>query len=112
MVNYNEYDIGRTFAALTDPNRRAMLARLELEDGISVSELARPLPIKLPAVMKHLDVLEHAGLILRRKEGRTVSVTLQPEPMEEAMNWLKKYERFWTTRLDRLAALVEREEDT
>jgi hypothetical protein len=66
--------------------------------------------IKLPAVMKHLDVLGTAGLITRSKKGRTVTVRLAPEPMEEAMNWLRRYERFWSVRLDRLAALAEAEE--
>ena len=87
MVNYSA-QLDRTFAALVDPTRRAILARLEREDGASVSELARPFAIKLPAVMKHLDVLEDAGLITRSKVGRTVTVRLSPEPMREAMDWL------------------------
>ena len=110
MVKYSDAHLDRTFAALADPSRRAILARLEVEPGLSISELARPLPIKLPAVMKHLDVLEGAGLVERRKTGRVVSVTLAAEPMEEAMRWLKRYERFWTERLDRLAAFAERQE--
>ena len=81
MVNYHER-LDRTFAALVDPTRRAILARLEREDGASVSELARPFAIKLPAVMKHLDVLDDAGLITRSKVGRTVTVRLRPEPMQ------------------------------
>ena len=110
MVNYQEDILNRTFAALTDPTRRAILARLEAQPGLSVSELARPLTIKLPAVMKHLDVLDAAGLIERSKAGRTVSVRLTPEPMEAAMEWLQRYERFWSASLDRLAALVEGED--
>src|SRR6187551_4124637 len=106
MVNYQER-LDRTFAALVDPTRRAILARLEREDGASISELARPFAIKLPAVMKHLDVLDDAGLITRSKEGRTVSVRLAAEPMEEAMNWLGRYERFWSASLDRLTAFAE-----
>ena len=74
---------------------------------LSVSELARPFPLKLPAIMKHLDVLSDAGLVSRRKRGRTVSVLLTPGPMEEAMAWLRRYERFWSGSLDRLATLVE-----
>jgi DNA-binding transcriptional ArsR family regulator len=109
MVNYpNQLD--RTFAALVDPTRRAILARLEREDGASVSELARPFAIKLPAVMKHLDVLAEAGLITRSKVGRTVTVRLRPDPMREAMDWLRRYERFWSTSLDRLAAYAESKE--
>ena len=107
MAKLPESSLDRTFAALVDPTRRAILARLEQEDGLSVSELAEPFAIKLPAVMKHLDVLNDAGLIVRRKQGRTVTVRLQPEPMEEAMAWLRRYERFWSERLDRLTAYVE-----
>jgi DNA-binding transcriptional ArsR family regulator len=109
MVNYHG-QLDRTFAALVDPTRRAILARLEREDGASVSELARPFAIKLPAVMKHLDVLDEAGLITRTKSGRTVTVRLAPEPMREAMEWLRRYERFWSPSLDRLAAYAERRE--
>ena len=109
MVNYNAR-LDRTFAALVDPTRRAILARLEREGGASVSALARPFAIKLPAVMKHLDVLDDARLITRSKIGRTVTVLLRPEPIREAMNWLRRYERFWSQGLDRLAAYAEREE--
>jgi DNA-binding transcriptional ArsR family regulator len=90
MVNY-QARLDRTFAALVDPTRRAILARLEREDGTSVSERARPFAIKLPAVMKHLDVLDDAGLITRSKIGRTVTVRLSSEPMREAMNWLRRH---------------------
>jgi DNA-binding transcriptional ArsR family regulator len=110
MVNYSQERLDRTFAALVDPTRRAILERLEREDGLPVSELARPFAIKLPAVMKHLDVLAGAGLITRKKEGRTVSVRLSPGPMEEAMDWLRRYERFWSGSLDRLAAFTEAKE--
>ena len=109
MVNYQER-LDRTFAALVDPTRRAILARLERKDGASVSELAEPFAIKLPAVMKHLDVLDHAGLITRVKSGRTVTVKLRPQPMREAMEWLSRYERFWSARLDKLAAYAEEKE--
>jgi DNA-binding transcriptional ArsR family regulator len=109
MVNHNG-QLDRTFAALVDPTRRAILARLEREDGASVSELARPFAIKLPAVMKHLDVLADAKLITRSKVGRTVTVRLSPEPMRDAMDWLRRYERFWSGSLDRLAAHAEAKE--
>ncbi len=95
------------FAALADPTRRAILARLDAEDGLSVSDLARPLPMSLPAVMKHLDVLESAGLIARRKTGRTVACRLTAAPLEDAMGWLARYQRFWGESLDRLAAALE-----
>jgi DNA-binding transcriptional ArsR family regulator len=106
MVN-NSQRLDQTFAALVDPTRRAILARLEREGGISVSELAVPFAIKLPAVMKHLDVLRDAGLITRSKVGRTVTVRLRPEPMRAAMDWLRRYERFWSGSLDRLTAYAE-----
>ena len=109
MVNYKP-DLDRTFAALGDPSRRAILARLASQGRASVSELALPLPIKLPAVMKHLDVLDSAGLITRTKQGRTVTVRLAPDPIRDAMEWLRHYERFWTTSLDRLAVYAEAKE--
>ncbi|HYS63996.1 MAG TPA: metalloregulator ArsR/SmtB family transcription factor [Paraburkholderia sp.] len=103
--------LDHTFSALVDPTRRAILARLEREPGLSVTEIARPLPLKLPAVMKHLDVLSEAGLVARTKNGRTVSVDLVAGPMEEAMAWLRRYERFWSASLDRLTDFVEGEEE-
>ena len=110
MVNYQPAALDRTFAALADPTRRALLARLDEEDGMSVSELARPFPVSLPAIMKHLDVLSDAGLIARTKTGRTVTCQLTPAPMEQAMNWLARYERYWTEQLDRLAAFLEEDQ--
>ena len=110
MVNYQTAALDRTFAALADPTRRALLARLDEEDSVSVSELARPFPVSLPAIMKHLDVLSDAGLIVRTKTGRTVACQLTPAPMEQAMNWLAHYERYWTEQLDRLAAFLEEDE--
>lgn len=98
------------FGALVSASRRAILARLEVDDGLSVTELAQPIDMKLPAMMKHLDVLENARLITRRKTGRTMLVRLAPQPMAEARAWLDRYERFWTQRLDRLAAYVEKQE--
>lgn len=107
MVKFQNTQLDRTFSALSDPTRRALLARLEAEDGLSVSELAQPFPVSLPAIMKHLDVLSDAGLITRTKTGRTVSCRLNAAPMEEAMGWLARYQRFWTQRLDALEALLE-----
>jgi DNA-binding transcriptional ArsR family regulator len=96
MVKYQDTALDRTFAALADPTRRALLARLGEAEGLSVSELARPFPVSLPAIMKHLDVLADAGLIMRAKTGRTVACQLTAEPMESAMNWLNRYQRFWS----------------
>lgn len=110
MVKYSEDHLDRTFTALGNPTRRAILARLSREPGLSVSELANPFDLGLPAVMKHLDVLAEAGLVSRRKSGRTVSVELAPKPMREAMGWLDKYTRFWSDGFDRLTAYAEAKE--
>ena len=109
MVKYQASRMDRTFSALADPTRRAVLLRLKEKPGLSVSELARSLSLKLPGMMKHLDVLSDAGLITRVKTGRVVSVHLAAGPMREAMQWLQRYERLWTVSMDRLVALVEKD---
>jgi len=110
MVNYSDVTLNRTFAALADPTRRALLAQLSRRDAFSVSELAKPFAMSLPAVMKHLDVLLDAGLVAREKTGRVVACRLTAKPMEQALAWLKRYQRFWSDNLDRLAAFVEDEQ--
>ena len=110
MANNSAQRLDRIFSALGDPTRRAILARLERENGLSISDLAEPFDIKLPAVMKHLDVLSEAGLIRRSKTGRTVTVELSPDPLQGAADWLRRYERFWSARLDRLARYAEAKE--
>src|SRR5580704_6721657 len=110
MVHYREERLNQIFSVLSDPTRRAILMRLADQRAVSVSELAEPFDIKLPAVMKHLDVLDDAGLIRRSKTGRTVTVKLRPEPMREAMDWLRRYEHFWSKSLDRLTVYAERKE--
>jgi len=107
MVKYQDAILDRTFAALADPTRRALLARMDRRDSISVSELVQPFPMSLPAIMKHLDVLSDAGLIARSKTGRVVACRLTARPMGQAMDWLNRYQRFWSDNLDRLAAFVE-----
>jgi DNA-binding transcriptional ArsR family regulator len=107
MVYYRDGALNRAFGALADPTRRAILDRLTRADALAVSEIAAPFAVSLPAVIKHLDVLARAGLIARTKSGRTVRCTLTPAPMETAMQWLNRYERFWSEKLDRLAAFVE-----
>jgi DNA-binding transcriptional ArsR family regulator len=111
MVKYiddaQQRDLDQTFAALADPTRRALLARLAGRDALSVSELAQPFAMSLPAVMKHLDVLSDAGLVAREKTGRVVACRLTASPMEQALAWLSRYQRFWSDNLDRLAAFVE-----
>src|SRR5881275_3467263 len=110
MVKYREDLLDRTFAALADPTRRALVARLGDRESLSVSELAQPFSMSLPAIMKHLDVLSDAGLIAREKTGRTVACRLTAQPMERAMDWLNRYARFWSETLDRLAAFVEEDQ--
>ena len=107
MVNYQDSRLDRTFAALSDPTRRALLSQLGEQQDMSVTELARPFSMSLPAVMKHLDVLSDAGLITRSKTGRRVACRLTAEPMREAVSWLTHYETFWTQGLDRLTAYAE-----
>jgi DNA-binding transcriptional ArsR family regulator len=109
MVKFQGEPLDRTFAALSDPTRRALVARLAGGETISVSALAQPFAMSLPAVMKHLDVLSDAGLVVRSKSGRTVSCRLAAAPMEDAMNWLNRYLRFWNAQLDRFAAFVEKD---
>src|SRR6516162_11435774 len=103
MVKYSDQAgsgaLDRTLAALADPTRRALLARLSSEDALSVSELAQPFAMSLPAVMKHLDVLSDAALVSREKTGRVVACRLTAEPMEQAMDWLNRYQRFWSDNL-------------
>jgi DNA-binding transcriptional ArsR family regulator len=113
MVNYRgdrEAALDRVFAALADPTRRALVARLGENESLTVSELAQPFPVSLPAIMKHLDVLSDAGLITRSKSGRTVNCQLTAAAMKSAMDWLHRYERFWTEQLDRLTAFLEKDE--
>ena len=107
MVYIQNEQLDRAFSALADPTRRAILDQLARQDGQSVTELAQPFPVSLPAVMKHLDVLARADLIERAKSGRTVRCRLKAAPMESAMQWLARYERFWNNQLDRLAAFLE-----
>jgi DNA-binding transcriptional ArsR family regulator len=110
MANREVSALDRAFTALGDPTRRAMLVRLEQEHELTVSDLERPLPIKLPTVLKHLDVLLAAGLVSREKQGRTVKIRLAPEPLKTAADWLNRYERFWTRGLDRLVEIAEARE--
>jgi DNA-binding transcriptional ArsR family regulator len=110
MVKYRHAELDQTFFALAHSTRRAILDRLSREPGLSVSELAEPLSLKLPAMMKHLDVLSDAGLIARSKCGRTVSVELTRKPMADAMRWLQRHEKFWSAGLDRLAVYAESKE--
>ena len=107
MVNHQTM-LDQIFSALGSTTRRQILMRLQQSGDQSVSELAAPLGMKLPSMLKQLGVLEHARLITREKTGRIVHVRLAPSPLAEANAWLSRYEKFWTPRLDRLAKLAER----
>jgi DNA-binding transcriptional ArsR family regulator len=93
--------LSSTFAALADPTRRAILARL-VSGEASVTELAEPFEMSLPAVSKHLKVLERAGLIARRRNAQWRPCRLDARPLEDAADWLEEYRRFWAQSLDRL----------
>ena len=95
-------DLNATFSALADPTRRAILARLALGE-ISVTELAAPFEMSLPAISKHLKVLEHAGLIARSREAQWRPCRLEAGPLKSAAQWLEHYRRFWEESFDRLA---------
>jgi DNA-binding transcriptional ArsR family regulator len=110
MVKYEDETLDRIFAALADPTRRALVARLGSRETLSVSELAQPFAMSLPAIMKHLDVLSDAGLVAREKTGRVVACRLTAKPMEQAMAWLNRYQRFWSDNLDRLATFLEEDQ--
>jgi DNA-binding transcriptional ArsR family regulator len=107
MVYFQHSALDGTFHALADATRRAILARLAEVPDAPAGDLARPFAMSLPAVLKHLAVLEAAGLVVREKRGRTVRCRLVPEPMKAAMAWLSAYERFWADRLDALAEYLE-----
>ena len=101
-----EERLDSTFRALADPTRRGMLASLALGDK-SIGELAEPLHMSFAGASKHVKVLEDAGLVARRKDGRNQIIRLEAKPLEEAERWLRQWEKFWNVRLDRLQALVE-----
>jgi DNA-binding transcriptional ArsR family regulator len=93
--------LSSTFAALADPTRRAILARLALGET-SVTELAEPFEMSMPAVSKHLKVLEHAGLIARGREAQWRPCRLEAGPLKDACSWIEEYRRFWEESFDRL----------
>jgi DNA-binding transcriptional ArsR family regulator len=107
MVKYSAKTLNRTFAALADPTRRRILAHLADGDQC-VTELARPHAMSLPAISKHLRVLEKAGLLRRRRYGRVHEMQLEAEPLKQAAQWVEKYRQFWEGSLDRLADYLEK----
>src|SRR5262245_35950468 len=106
MVKYSSRTLNRTFAALADPTRRQILAHLAQGDT-RVTDLARPHDMSLPAVSKHLRVLENAGLLRRRRYGRVHEMQLNAEPLKKAAQWVEEYRKFWEGSLDRLAEYLD-----
>jgi DNA-binding transcriptional ArsR family regulator len=98
--------ISSTFSALADPTRRAILARLALGET-SVTELASPFEMSMPAISRHLKVLENAGLISRGREAQWRPCKLRPEPLKQAADWLEEYRRFWEESFDRLGEYLQ-----
>jgi DNA-binding transcriptional ArsR family regulator len=103
LIGYGlpQAQLDATFAALADPTRRAILARLVSGD-VSVKELAAPFAMSQPAISKHLKVLERAGLIVRSKQAQLRPCTLKAQPLKDAADWIEHYRRFWEQSLDRL----------
>jgi DNA-binding transcriptional ArsR family regulator len=110
MVKYQAPALDAVFAALADPTRRGVLETLSA-GSLPVTELAAPHDMSLPGFMKHLRVLEDAGLIARTKEGRVVSCELSAAPMKAAAAWMSRYEKFWTDKLDSLARYLYQQEE-
>ena len=100
MVEYSSKLLDRTFGALADPTRRRILAQLAKSEEC-VTDLARPHAMSLAAVSKHVIVLEKAGLVKRRRQGRVHSLTLAAGPMKQAQAWINRYREFWEVNLDR-----------
>jgi DNA-binding transcriptional ArsR family regulator len=111
MVKYQDPALDAVFAALADSTRRGILESLSSGGDVAVSELAAPHDMSLPGFMKHLKVLEDAGLVTRTKEGRVVSCTLEAQPMKQASSWMARYEKFWTEKLDSLARYLYQQEE-
>ena len=108
MLNYQ---LDRTFAALADPARRTMVERLA-QGPATVSELAKPLPMSLPAVMLHLKVLEDCGLVTSEKVGRVRTCRIEPQMLSQAEQWVTQRRQMWERNLDRLGAYLDETEET
>src|ERR1700722_19653223 len=100
MVKYYSEQLDKTFFVMSDPTRRAIIGNLARKGTCSVLELAEPFNMSLPAISKHLKLLENANLISRKREGRVHYLKLCADPMSEANDWLAAYSRFWNTQLD------------
>ncbi len=108
MVNYSTLDAA--LSALADPTRRQIIEQLARGDA-TLSELAAPHDMSMPAIMKHVGKLTDAGLVSRTKAGRVVTCRLNPEPLDEASRWLNEHLEFWNKRLDALGKYIERKRE-
>ncbi len=106
MVDQSVEDLDSVFYALADPTRRSIISALSRGEA-TVKEIAEPYPMSLPAVSKHLKVLERAGLIERQIEGRTHRIRIRPTGMRSAAEWMERYREFWEGQLDRLEAFLD-----
>ena len=104
----SDEDLNLVFSALSDPTRRSILERLSRGEA-SVGELAEPFDMSLPAISKHLGVLEHAGLLSRERDGRFFRCLLHAEPMRNAALWMEGYRRFWSQQFDAMEAYLSQE---
>jgi DNA-binding transcriptional ArsR family regulator len=111
MVKYSLIKLDRTFAALADPTRRQIVERLA-RGGVSISGLAASRGVTQAAILKHVGVLERAGLVTSRKVGRVRQVSLSPAPMRHLSEWLEEYRSMWEARLDRLADHLQQSQGT
>ncbi len=107
MVNCTQQQLDRAFGALAHPIRRGILARLATGEA-TVSELAKPFKVSAPAISKHMRILEDAGLLSRRKQGREHRCRLEAKRMQEAERWLELHRKFWNERLDALERYLQR----
>jgi len=109
MVKYNNSQLDKVFHALSDSTRRAILARLSTGDAL-VTEIAEPFDMSLPAISKHLGVLEKAGLLQRHKDGRIRRCELNAAPLETASEWIRFYQNFWEAQLDSLTSFLDKKQ--
>ena len=110
MVNYSIAQLDPVFAALADPTRRAILLRLSHGEA-TVTEVAEPFETSLPAISKHIKVLEQAGLVTRRKDGRIHHLRLVASPLKNAAQWLEQYQWFWESQFDSLEQFLNEGDD-
>jgi DNA-binding transcriptional ArsR family regulator len=110
MVKYSPQHLDVIFSALSDPTRRAILQRLTYGEA-TVTELAKPFEMSLPAISKHIRVLEHAGLVTREKDGREHYLRLVAAPMKDAASWLENYRQFWEGQFDALGRYLQEHSD-